>query len=114
MGQKEIMLEIIEERIRQEKLREEGKFLFTCASPHMPESEKLAVLAEEFGEVAKETTDVIIALAKLKATGDTTFNQRIRARKQATRKELIQVAAVAMAWIEALDGDEFELTMAGA
>lgn len=75
-----------DERNRQEKLKEAGKFDWTCADKR-PNSEKLSVLAEEFGESAIEVCEEM--------NGKDT--------RQKLRKELIQVAAVSIAWIEALD-----------
>jgi hypothetical protein len=87
-----IFLEIDTERKRQDELKREGKFDFTCADAdsgldHVAAS---AILSEECGEVAREA----LAMAGLvRETGD----------PARLRKELIQVAAVAVAWIEALD-----------
>jgi hypothetical protein len=50
----QILLDIVEERRRQDFLKSQGKFAHTCADA-MPASMKLAVLAEEFGEVAKSS-----------------------------------------------------------
>lgn len=48
----------------------------------------LAILGEEFGEVAKEVFEE---------------DHLLRSRRSELREELVQVAAVAIAWIEALD-----------
>ncbi len=62
--------------------------------PHWRPSERLAILTEEVGEVAGEVT---IALAPVK-------RPEIRDRqREALREELVQVAACAIAWIQALD-----------
>ena len=83
--------EIEAERERQERKcaekRAEGLTWLTCADPRMPDGEKLAVLMEEVGEVARELCD---ARAAREAPG------------RNLRVELIQVAAVAVAWAEAL------------
>lgn len=72
------------ERFRQEGLRVAGKFAHTCAdATAMIDTERFAVLGEEFGEVAREVVE----------HGD----------DRELRKELVQVAAVAVAWIEAID-----------
>lgn len=77
------------ERDRQETLRREGRFPYTCASPEgLSHSDKLAVLAEEFGEVARHVTEGVIDPARIE-----TYE---------LRKELIEVAAVAVAWAESL------------
>jgi NTP pyrophosphatase (non-canonical NTP hydrolase) len=62
--------------------------------PHWRPSERYAILAAEVGEVAEEIT---IALAPVK-------RPEIRDRqREALRTELLQVAACAIAWIQALD-----------
>src|SRR5580658_7380273 len=97
------------ERLRQEELRKSGKFLWTCASHrHDPGStvpvsyaEKLVVLMEEIGEVAREvvewgiTTDKYAAdptLMKMPPHREQYFRDRLR-------NELVQVAACCVAWI---------------
>jgi NTP pyrophosphatase (non-canonical NTP hydrolase) len=80
------------ERKRQEQLKLEGRFTHTCADNELTPSEKVAVLAEEFGEVAHEVTESIGNHAELD--------------RAALRKELIQVAAVAVAWVECLDRED--------
>jgi len=74
------------ERLRQEKLHGTG----TCASPLIEHSHKLAVLTEEVGEVAKEVLDL------------TNFESEAEDPEGNLRTELIQVAAVAVAWLESL------------
>lgn len=76
------------ERTRQERLKENGRFRFTCADHGITEAEKLSILVEEVGEVARavaERADLVTD----KQRGD-------------LRTELIQVAAVATAWAESL------------
>lgn len=80
---------IADERAAQEKLKAEGRFKYTCADPDMPDQECLTVLVEEVGEVARAV------LEKARLAND--------AHGKDLRKELIQVAAVAVAWIERLD-----------
>lgn len=72
---------ILRERHRQETLRLAGKFDQTCASPAMESAAKLSVLLEEVGEVAHAINE----------------NDSL-----ALRTELVQVAAVAVAWLESL------------
>jgi NTP pyrophosphatase (non-canonical NTP hydrolase) len=82
------------ERIRQEKLKDEGRFEFTCADPEgLTNAEKLACLTEELGEVAQE----VLTQEGRRLARDTTGT------REGLRKELVQVAAVAVAWIEALE-----------
>jgi hypothetical protein len=73
---------ITQERERQEELFRAGKFHFTCSSPTVSDLMKLPVLVEEVGEVAKailEGNSVNLA------------------------DELVQVAAVCVGWLEALE-----------
>ena|SRR3990167_9274582 len=79
------------ERQRQEDMKADGRFKFTCADPGaMTNAEKLTVLVEEVGEVAR----VLIEYDDPQLAG-TTGSARLR-------EELAQVAAVAVAWLEAL------------
>ena len=79
---------IRQERLRQERLKAEGKFMFSASTADLGIA--VAILMEEVGEVAREA---MALLGVVKETGD-------RARY---RKELIQVAAVSVAMIEASD-----------
>lgn len=87
----EVLADIVAERDRQEakcaEKRDEGLDWLTCASTKLPAEEKLAVLMEEVGEVARELCD---ARAERRPP---TANLRV---------ELIQVAAIATAWAESL------------
>ena len=104
-----IFPDIIAERAYQESLVDAGKFKWTCADNnvdlggpykrHITFSDKLSVLGEEFGEVAREVTEDMIAADRIMAT---TIRGEIRKK---LRKELIQTAAVAIAWIEAIDAE---------
>lgn len=82
MNQAKIIQEIWLERSRQEKLKNEGKFEYTCASPEASWFHKLTVLAEEFGEVAHAVNEDDI---------------------QSLKEELIQTIAVSVAWLESLE-----------
>ncbi len=83
------------ERTRQEKLLSEGRFAFTCASrmksdgSQVSSGDRMMVLTEEVGEVAG---------AAIQAEG-MAFDRP----NAELRKELIHTAAVAVAWLEALD-----------
>lgn len=81
--------DIIIERARQERLKSEGRFAYTCADLEMSNAERAAVLGEEFGEVCHEVNETVGNHAPLDAAK--------------LRKELVQVAAVALGWIEGLD-----------
>jgi NTP pyrophosphatase (non-canonical NTP hydrolase) len=110
------LADINEERKRQEELRIAGKFLWTCADPDQSNPRKLAVLTEETGEVAREVTEEMIFQDKVKRdpcsvkhsfldTFSGSANRgHIKAKHRAKlREELVQVAAVCVAWIESLD-----------
>jgi hypothetical protein len=80
--------DIRKERLRQDTLKAEGRFRYTLADePGLDEAEKLIALLEEVAEVGKA---VLGERHIVPEAGD-------------KRKELIHVAAVAVAWIEALD-----------
>lgn len=74
------------ERGRQERLKSEGKFAFTCADKDITHSEALSVLSEEVGEVAREINEGI---------GKDRYIDKRR-----LLKELIESAATAVAWAE--------------
>jgi NTP pyrophosphatase (non-canonical NTP hydrolase) len=82
----QIERDITNELQRQKQLQAEGKFKYTCETSPLPLM-NLAILTEEVGEVAHELNE-----------GDGTEYDHDR-----LRKELIQVAAVTIAWIRALD-----------
>lgn len=88
---------IHDERARQERLRESGKFLDTCASPDfetLSHFARVTILGEKYGEVYRAMLDVE------QAAEERDVPAMARAK---LRTELIQVAAVAVAYIEALD-----------
>jgi len=78
--------DVLRERARQERICEERDGWLTCADRFMSPGTKLAILVEEVGEVARELCEA--------GGNDPGPNLRV---------ELIQVAAVAVAWAEALD-----------
>ena len=88
---------IARERKRQEELRESGKFTFTCRSPMMDDNKKLRVLVEEVGEVAEAIDRVESSKAG-----------HLPARDH-LRDELVQVAAVAVAWLESMEDASCEV-----
>jgi hypothetical protein len=77
---------VTSERCRQVQLRTEGRIPWSCADPLVSPGERLAVLVEEVGEVARALNDGV-----------------------GLRDELVQVAAVAVAWIEGLDAEAGEV-----
>jgi NTP pyrophosphatase (non-canonical NTP hydrolase) len=92
-----VLGDVARERNRQEvkcaEKRAEGENWRTPADPLCTDDVRFPVLAEEFGEVAKELND---ARAEGRPPGP---NLRV---------ELVQLAAVAVAWVEALDEDSRE------
>ena len=82
MTNDEILEAVLAERSRQHGLwaRDHAHGHGDCSSPDVPPAVKVAVLAEEAGEVARAFLD-----------GD----------RDSLRRELVQVAAVAWAWLEA-------------
>ena len=77
-----IVSDVLRERQRQDRLKAEGKFAYTCADEECSDELCAVVLGEEFGEVCRAVCDK---------------NPRN------LREELVQVAAGAVAWIEKLD-----------
>jgi hypothetical protein len=84
----DVVAEVYRERLRQDELKRAGRFSHTCADD-LPNGDKLAVLVEEVGEVSR----AVIEHAKL---ANDVHGKDLR-------KELIQVAAVCVAWAESLD-----------
>lgn len=79
---KAVLKDLISERNRQEWLKTTGKFPFTCADAGVTDIERLPILVEEIGEVAR---------AMLDREGD-----------EQLYEELIQCAAVCAAWATAV------------
>jgi hypothetical protein len=78
-----------EEVNNQDTLARKGRFHGTHVMPSGPNAARLAVLSEEVGEVAHEVTE------ELMQPDESLFAARMY-------KELVQVAAVAVAWAAAL------------
>lgn len=77
------------ERVRQDQLKAEGRFPYTCADPELSNFHCLTVLTEEVGEVAR-------AVLEAEKLANDSHGKELR-------KELIQVATVCLAWVEGLD-----------
>ena len=84
-----VYAEVKAERVRQVLLKAAGKFRHTPSDVDMDEGDKLAALMEEVGEASEALLERRGLIGKPKGTD--------------LRKELIQVAAIAIGWIEALD-----------
>jgi hypothetical protein len=90
----DIFADIVRERERQEKLVAEGRHPFSCADPSISGAEKARVAGEEYGEVCKASyeMDNSEVLPKIHAH-----------HRDNLREELIQLAAVAVAWLESIE-----------
>ena len=88
MNLDKILAMVKEERQRQDALKAQGRFKYTCADAEMLNSEKLAVLVEEVGEAARAILN----------KGNLVTDKG----KDDLQCELIQIAAVAVAWVEGL------------
>lgn len=84
------VLDIVKERRRQEQLKAEGRFRYTAADAGMSNTERLACLTEEVGEVAQE----VLTQAGRRLARDTEGSV------EGLRKEITQVAAICLAWLE--------------
>lgn len=88
-----LLREISEERGRQDVLKAEGRFEYTLAdNPGLDDMEKLYCILEELAEAGK----AIMRSRGLVTDGD----------GHALRKEIVQVAALALAWLEALPRED--------
>lgn len=100
-----VFFDIQQERNRQLQLLRAGKFPFACEDPTVPDAHRLPILAEEFGEVSREVNEQIGREYLLGKETQAAVETRFASRKR-LRAELIQVAAVAVAWVEGLDDEE--------
>lgn len=85
-----VLVNVKNERFRQERLKAEGRFKHTPADRDCPALAKFAMVGEEFGEVAKEVLTQPGSPFAFDTVGDVLK----------LRKELIQVAALCVAWVE--------------
>jgi hypothetical protein len=83
---------VARERARQRDLYRTGRISFDCGSPIPDLNRKLRVLVEEVGEVAQD-------IDRLEDSRDARGRKFIL---EDLEKELVQVAAVAVAWLESL------------
>jgi hypothetical protein len=85
---------ILAERRRKDQLKTEGRFKFTCADQGMGNMERLACVMEEVGEVAAEEL-TLRRLTRDRDRGRKSFEDPVE-----LRKEVTQVAALCLAWLE--------------
>lgn len=84
----QVMEDILEERARVRQLIRTGKFKHSTNSTRISNSDKLAIVTEEMGEVAQEVHEIEI-------NGDRSEERRVK-----LRKELTQLAGTAIAWLQ--------------
>lgn len=87
---KDVFKAISDERDRQQQLFAGKKITFNCASPLIDRRRKFRVLVEEVGEVAQECDNLERC-------------RKPRVVRPFLREELIQVAAVCVAWLESYE-----------
>lgn len=92
-----IMEQVLQERVKQDQLKASGKFAYTCRDYQLSVTDKLTVLMEEVGEVARCCLE-LQALAQPTAMQSREPGWQIKK----LRQELIQVMAVCHAWLESL------------
>ncbi len=103
-----VLKAVRDERHRQEVLLLQGKFPWSCDNVEVTDIKKLGVLAEEFGKAVKEAAQIQEQYDRnypgedLNLINDN-IARAVRRRRKLLRTELIQVAAVCVAWCEALD-----------
>lgn len=90
----DVFARIAAERSRQRELFGTGKISFDCASPVPDANRKLRVLVEEIGEVA----EVIDFHENAESERERKYQ------RDELQKELVQVAAVTVAWLESMEG----------
>jgi hypothetical protein len=86
----ETLLVVAHERERQHRLKAEGRFKYTPSDDELTDWQRLAMILEEVGEVARN----LLARDGLVTDGDVGDD--------ALAKELSQVAALSVAWMERL------------
>jgi NTP pyrophosphatase (non-canonical NTP hydrolase) len=87
--------EDVEQDIFDEISGERARQIILWGTQNHSPCEWLAILAEEFGEVSKEVNEMHFGK----------YGQIIESARTNLREELIQVAAVAVAFVECLDRD---------
>ncbi len=86
-----VLIRVGKERKRQLLLKAQGRFDYTPSDDGIGDSYRLAMLLEEVGEVSRE----VLALSGM---------VQEQPDEKKLYKELTQVAAIAVAWLERADG----------
>ncbi len=98
----QVFARVLLERQRQQTLKAEGKFRYTCADWELGHAECALILVEEVGEVCR-------AVLNVKSLGIDPYSPSTEAAKLCQlQDELIQVAAVACAWLESFELEPME------
>lgn len=92
-----IFRRILDERARQDDLKAAGKFLYTCADKELSHADCGIVLGEEYGEVCRAVLNVKGLAFDSAPVG------KSPAKIAHLQQELVQVAAVACAWLESME-----------
>lgn len=92
--------------IHDERDRQEANYPgTTCASPHLTETDRVAILVAEVGEVTEEAKLLRWPNNRCRKggidRGDAHYRERLRA-------ELVQVGAIVLAWMEQISEMEDE------
>ena len=87
----DVLFHVETERKRQLILKAQGRFKYTPSDEELTDFERLAMIAEELGEVSRNC----LARAELVTDGEKS--------DPALYKELGQVAALSVAWMQSLD-----------
>ena len=97
MNHTEVLSLISVERKRQDRLKAEGKFPFTCADVGLSHEQRFSILSEEVGEVARELNEANIKFHQMG------YPYHICLDGVRLRKELVQIGAIISAWLERFD-----------
>ena len=87
-----VVMDVVKERMRQDELKNAGRFKFTCADDGLLDTERLAILVEEVGEASR----AVLNAQRL-------VDDKMVFAELELKKELVQVAAIAVAWLEYLE-----------
>lgn len=119
MSRLALMTEVLQEREHQEDLVLQGRFKYTAAAPQVTGAERLAILLEEVGELAEcylasermasDEAELVQLAVNLGDAARVLLNTHLVANDNPhrvrtpgeLRKEAVQVAAVALAILEA-------------
>jgi NTP pyrophosphatase (non-canonical NTP hydrolase) len=98
-----VLHHVHQERDRQESLKRDGKFLWTCDHPDVSLERKLGIVTEELGEVAREINEYGFSRDKYAAAKMEFPPHRKVYYLKRLREELVQTAASCVAWCEGID-----------